>query len=459
MIGKILQPEISELIQKRNLSPIKELIDEWTPADLADLISCLPDTDRAVFFRVLPKDLEIDTFEYLETDDQMNLLKAMGNEEVSNILNEMSPDDRTALFEELPASITKQLMTLLSTEERAVAKQLMGYPENSIGRLMTPDYLAVEEDWSIKEVLDYIRENGEDSETLNTIYVVNEKGQLVDDVRIREFLLNPLHKKVYDLMDNNFVYLSAFDDQEKAVDVFKKYDKLSLPVVDSSGILIGIITVDDVLDVAEEEATEDIQKLGAVAALEDSYVDTSISQMIKKRVGWLAVLFISGSLTASAIGIFEAELQKALVLSLFIPLVIASGGNSGSQAATLVTRALSLGEITIGDWWGVMQKEFITGLILGLILAVIGFFRIAILEMLDLSHLDYWFLIALSVSTSLIGVVLWGTFVGSMLPLLLKRLGFDPATSSAPFVSTLVDVTGIIIYFTSAALFLRGTLL
>lgn len=459
MIGKILQPEISELIQKRNLSPIKELIDEWTPADLADLISCLPDTDRAVFFRVLPKDVEIDTFEYLETDDQMNLLKAMGNEEVSNILNEMSPDDRTALFEELPASITKQLMTLLSTEERAVAKQLMGYPENSIGRLMTPDYLAVEEDWSIKEVLDYIRENGEDSETLNTIYVVNEKGQLVDDIRIREFLLNPLHRKVYDLMDNNFVYLSAFDDQEKAVDVFKKYDKLSLPVVDSSGILIGIITVDDVLDVAEEEATEDIQKLGAVAALEDSYVDTSIPQMIKKRVGWLAVLFISGSLTASAIGIFEAELQKALVLSLFIPLVIASGGNSGSQAATLVTRALSLGEITIGDWWGVMQKEFITGLILGLILAVIGFFRIAILEMLDLSHLDYWFLIALSVSTALIGVVLWGTFVGSMLPLLLKRLGFDPATSSAPFVSTLVDVTGIIIYFTCAAVFLRGTLL
>ncbi|GJQ31692.1 MAG: magnesium transporter MgtE [Ignavibacteriaceae bacterium] len=459
MIGKILQPEISELIQKRNLSPIRELIDEWTPADLADLISCLPDTDRAVFFRVLPKDIEIDTFEYLETDDQMNLLKAMGNEEVSNILNEMSPDDRTALFEELPANITKQLMTLLSSEERAIAKQLMGYPENSIGRLMTPDYLAVEEDWSIKEVLDYIRENGEDSETLNTIYVVNEKGQLVDDVRIREFLLNPLHKKVYDLMDNNFVYLSAFDDQEKAVDVFKKYDKLSLPVVDSSGVLIGIITVDDVLDVAEEEATEDIQKLGAVAALEDSYVDTSIPQMIKKRVGWLAVLFISGSLTASAIGIFEAELQKALVLSLFIPLVIASGGNSGSQAATLVTRALSLGEISIGDWWGVMKKEFLTGLILGLILAVIGFFRIAILEMLNLSHLDYWFLIALSVSTALIGVVLWGTFVGSMLPLLLKRLGFDPATSSAPFVSTLVDVTGIIIYFTCAAIFLRGTLL
>ena len=196
MIGKILQPEISELIRKRNLSPIKELIDEWTPADLADLIACLPDTDRAVFFRVLPKDLEIETFEYLELDDQYDLLKAMGNEEVSNILNEMSPDDRTALYDELPANITKQLLSLLSSEERVVAKKLLGYPENSIGRLMTPDYIAVEEDWSIKEVLDYIRENGEDSETLSTIYVVNEKGQLVDDVRIREFLLNPLHKKV-----------------------------------------------------------------------------------------------------------------------------------------------------------------------------------------------------------------------------------------------------------------------
>ena len=196
MIGKILQPEISELIRKRNLSPIKELIDEWTPADLADLIACLPDTDRAVFFRVLPKDLEIETFEYLELDDQYDLLKAMGNEEVSNILNEMSPDERTALHDELPANITKQLLSLLSSEERVVAKKLLGYPENSIGRLMTPDYIAVEEDWSIKEVLDYIRENGEDSETLSTIYVVNEKGQLVDDVRIREFLLNPLHKKV-----------------------------------------------------------------------------------------------------------------------------------------------------------------------------------------------------------------------------------------------------------------------
>ncbi|KAB2908779.1 MAG: magnesium transporter [Ignavibacteriales bacterium] len=459
MIGKILQPEISELIEQRNLSPIRELIDEWTPADLADLISCLPDNDRAVLFRVLPKDVEIETFEYLDTDDQIGIIKAMGREEVSNVLNEMSPDDRTAFFEELPAHITKQMMSYLSNEERAVASRLLGYPENSVGRLMTPDYLAVEEDWSIKEVLDHIREYGEDTETLNTIYVINEKGQLVDDIRIREFLLNPLHKKVYDLMDSNFISLSAFDDQEEAVEVFKKYDKLSLPVVDSAGVLIGIVTVDDVLDVAEEEATEDIQKLGAVSALEDSYVDTSIPQMIKKRVGWLAVLFISGSLTASAIGIFEAELQKALVLSLFIPLVIASGGNSGSQAATLVTRALSLGEITIHDWWSVMRKEFITGLVLGVILAIIGFFRIAILEFLDMSQLDYWFQIALSVSTALVGVVLWGTFVGSMLPLVLKRLGFDPATSSAPFVSTLVDVTGIIIYFTCAAIFLRGTLL
>lgn len=459
MLGPLLQPEISELFQKRNFTPIKELIEDWTPADIADLITSLPETDQAILFRILPKNLETDTFEYLEFDVQSSLLKAMASEEVSEILNDMSPDDRTALLEELPANITIQMLNLLSPKERAIANKLLGYPENSIGRLMTPDYIAVHEDWSVKEVLDFIREHGRDSETLNIIYVLNEDGVLVDDIKIREFLLSPLHKKVFDLMDDNFVFLSAYDDQEKAVESFKRYDRIALPVVDSGGALIGIVTVDDVFDVAEEEATEDIQKLGAVEALDEPYNTISLSQMIKKRAPWLSVLFLGETLTSSAIGLFEEELARAIVLTLFIPLIISSGGNSGSQAATLVIRALSLGEIKITDWTKIFKREFFTGLALGSILGLLGFLKITITQAVSGFYGDYWFLIALTVGFALLGIVLWGTFIGSMLPIFLQRLKFDPATSSAPFVATFVDVTGIILYFSIAVLLLRGTLL
>ncbi len=459
MLGNILKPEIVELIQRRNLSPVRELVADWTPADIADLITCLEPNDQAIIFRILPKELETETFEYLDVDIQISLLKAMGNEEVAVILNDMSPDDRTALLEELPANITKQMLNLLSPEERAVASNLLGYPENSIGRLMTPYYIAVKEDWSVMEVLDYIREHGRDSETLNIVYVINESGQLIDDIKIREFLLNPLHKRVEDLMDDNYVYLSAFDDQEKAVEVFKKYDRIAIPVTDSSGVLIGIVTVDDVLDVAEEEATEDIQKFGAVEALEEPYSTISVMEMIKKRAGWLSLLFIGESLTASAMSLFEAQISRVILLTLFIPLIISSGGNSGSQAATLVVRALSLGEISIKDWFFVVRREIATGLILGGILASLGFIKIALTQVVSGAYGEHWVLIALTVSFTLVGIVLWGTLIGSTFPLILKRIGFDPATSSAPFVATLVDVTGLIIYFSVAILLLSGTLL
>ncbi|MCK6603606.1 MAG: magnesium transporter [Ignavibacteriaceae bacterium] len=459
MLGNILKPEIVELIQKRNLSPVRELVADWTPADIADLITCLEPNDQAIIFRILPKELETETFEYLDVDIQISLLKAMGNEEVAVILNDMSPDDRTALLEELPANITKQMLNLLSPEERAVASNLLGYPENSIGRLMTPYYIAVKEDWSVMEVLDYIREHGRDSETLNIVYVINESGQLIDDIKIREFLLNPLHKRVEDLMDDNYVYLSAFDDQEKAVEVFKKYDRIAIPVTDSSGVLIGIVTVDDVLDVAEEEATEDIQKFGAVEALEEPYSTISVMEMIKKRAGWLSLLFIGESLTASAMSLFEAQISRVILLTLFIPLIISSGGNSGSQAATLVVRALSLGEISIKDWFFVVRREIATGLILGGILAALGFIKIALTQAVSGAYGEHWVLIALTVSFTLVGIVLWGTLIGSTFPLILKRIGFDPATSSAPFVATLVDVTGLIIYFSVAIMLLSGTLL
>ena len=271
MLSKLLMPEIESLIAERQLSLLKEILSDWTPADIADLIVDLPEHDRVIVFRVLSVDLATDTFEHLEFDAQEELLKAMGNEEVAAILNDMSPDDRTALLEELPGTSAKRLIQLLSAEERKIARTLLGYPENSVGRLMTPDYIAVKQEWTVAETLDFIRKNGADSETLNVIYVVNDKGVLIDDIRIREVILAPAEKKILDLMDENYVALNVHDDQEKAVEVFKKYDRIALPVVDNHGILIGIVTVDDVLDVAEEEATEDIQKIAGVTAFEEPY--------------------------------------------------------------------------------------------------------------------------------------------------------------------------------------------
>lgn len=459
MLSKLLMPEIESLIAERKLSLLKEILSDWTPADIADLIIDLPEHDKVIAFRVLPVDLAADTFEHLEFDIQEDLLRAIGNEEVAAILNEMSPDDRTALLEELPGTSAKRLIQLLSAEERKIAQTLLGYPENSVGRLMTPDYLSIEPEWTVSQTLDHIRKYGADSETLNVLYIVDAKGKLIDDIKIREIILSSPDRYIRDLMDKNFIVLNVHDDQEHAVEVFKKYDRVVLPVVDNQGILIGIVTVDDVLDVAEEEATEDIHKLGGVEALEEPYSTMPFFLMIKKRVVWLIVLFVGEMLTATAMGFFEDEIAKAVVLALFVPLIISSGGNSGSQAATLVIRAIALGEVTLKDWWYIMKREILSGITLGLILGVIGFLRIFVWASISDFYGEHWLLIGLTVGFSLIGVVLWGTLSGSMLPFILKRLGFDPATSSAPFVATLVDVTGLVIYFTFAILLLSGTLL
>jgi magnesium transporter len=362
-------------------------------------------------------------------------------------------------LEELPASVTQQMLSLLSPEERAVAVTLLGYPEGSIGRLMTPDYLSVREHWTVQEVLDHVRTHGHDSETLNVIYVVDDHGVLVDDVRIREFLLTSPSSKVSDLMDRRFVALRAADDQTSAVALFRSGDRSALPVVDSADVLIGIVTIDDVIDVAEEAATKEIQKIGGSEALDEPYMDIAFGRMIQKRAGWLTALFIGEMLTATAMGFFQHEIERAVVLALFVPLIISSGGNSGSQASTLVIRAIALGEVTIADWWRVMRREIAAGLALGAILGSIGFTRIAVWSIFSSLYGAHWLLVAMTVGLSLVGVVLWGTLVGSLLPFLLRRLGFDPATSSAPFVATLVDVTGLVIYFSVGLLILRGTVL
>jgi magnesium transporter len=461
MIRKTAHPseELAAVVRQRDFGRLRDMVRNRPASDIAAALTGLSTEDQVVAFRVLPRKLAAETFEYLSRDQQRTLVKAMAQEDVAAILNNMAPDDRTTFLEELPAAATQQLLALLTPEERETAVTLLGYPENSIGRLMTPDYIAVREDWTVQEVLGYVREHGHDSETLNVIYVVDDRGVLTDDIRIREFLLTSPSNRVADLMDRRFVALSASDDQNKAVTIFRKEDRSALPVTDSAGVLIGIVTIDDVLDVAEAEATKEMQRVGGSEALDQPYMQIGFARMIQKRAGWLTALFLGEMLTATAMGAFEREIERAVVLALFVPLIISSGGNSGSQASTLVIRAIALGEVKLKDWWRVARREIGAGLALGTILGTIGFLRITIWSTFSTLYGPHWLLVAVTVGLALIGVVLWGTLVGSLLPFLLRRLGFDPATSSAPFVATLVDVTGLVIYFTVGIIVLRGTLL
>lgn len=459
MIGQLIQPEIEQLINARNWITLKEIFSEMHPSEVADIISDIPENDRAIVFRILPKENSFKTFEYLEFDIQEELLKSLAKEEVAEILNEMSPDDRTEFLEDLPGPVVKELVRLLSPEERLIAVKLLGYPEDSIGRIMTPDFIAVKSEWTIEKVLSHIRKIGKDVEYIDTIFATDSSGKIQDEITIKEVLLAKPDSIVQEIMNDTYVSLNVMDDKEKAVEMFKEYDLYVIPVVNDDNYLVGIVTADDVIDVIEEEATEDIQKFGGMEALDEPYISVPLFQMVKKRAGWLIFLFLGEMLTATAMGFFEAEIAKAVVLALFVPLIISSGGNSGSQAATLTIRAMALGEITLRDWWRVMKREVISGLLLGTVLGFIGFCRIFVWTMFTNMYGEHWFLIALTIFFTLIGVVMWGTFSGSMLPFVLRKFGLDPATSSAPFVATLVDVSGLIIYFTVASLILSGTLL
>ena len=450
---------LAERLVTGNLHKLKRLTAMVQPEELAQLIHENPDIDYKKVFQVLDPEKAIHTFENLDFDVQVDLLRSFSIEQLTSTLNQISPDDRTALFEKLPDEVLPRYLSLLSDEERKIAKELLQYPEDSIGRLMTPDFISVKEDWNVEQVLQHIRTYGKNSETLNLVYVTDSNGYLIDDIRVRHFLLSPLDTKVSDLMDHQFESLNAKDDQEKAIEVFKQTDRVALPVTDFNGLLLGIITFDDVMDVMEEEDTEDIQMLGGTEALDEPYLKVSFREMISKRAGWLVILFLGEMLTATAMGYFEDEIQRAVILATFIPLIISSGGNTGSQAATLIIRAMALGEVTIANWWYVMRREFFSGLVLGSILGVIGFLRIAVWTTFTDIYGPHWILIGLTVGLTLLGVVLWGTLSGSMLPLILKRAGVDPAVSSAPFIATLVDVTGLIIYFGIAFLLLTGTLL
>ena len=450
---------LAERLVTGNLHKIRLLVSGLEPDELAEIINSSKNIDCRKVFRVLEPERAINTFEHLDFDIQIKLLDSFTSEQLSETLNKISPDDRTAFFEKLSEDTLQKYLSLLTDEERKTANQLLQYPEDSIGRLMTPDFVSVKEVWTVGQSLDYIRKYGRDSETLNNIYVTDHLGFLIDDIRVREFLLSPLDRKVSELMDRQFVSLNAKADQESAVKAFKQTDRTALPVTDFKGLLLGIITIDDVMDVMEEEDTEDIQKFGGTEALDEPYLKVSLIKMISKRAGWLVILFIGEMLTASAMAFFQNEISKAVVLALFVPLIISSGGNSGSQAATLIIRAMALGEVTLERWWDVIRREFLSGLVLGTLLGAIGFLRIFAWSFFTNIYGPHWLLVAYTVGFSLIGVVMFGTLVGSMLPIILKRLGADPAVSSAPFIATLVDVTGLLIYFSVAYIMLTGSLL
>ena len=432
--------EIQEFLNNQNISDVAELIYEHDDYG-AQIISSLS-VHRAA-----------STFKILDLPVQKKIIQSLP------LLNSLPADDRTAFLEELPTEVVRELIKLLSPEERRITLSLLGYPEDSVGRLMTPDYIAVGPDWTVAETIDHIREVGKDSETIDVIYVVGEGGIFIDDVPIRQILLAAPDKVLSEVIDYRYIALHVNDDQEAANEAFKMNNRVALPVLDANNVLLGIVTIDDVLWVASEEFSEDIQKIGGTEALDEPYLEMPLFKLFKKRIGWLVVLFLGEMLTATAMTFFQDEIAKAVVLALFVPLIISSGGNSGSQASTLIIQAMAMNEITLADWWRVMRREIISGFMLGAILGVIGMLRVFIWNSFTHIYGPHTYLIGLTVGVSLVGVVLWGTLSGSMLPMILKKLGADPAVSSAPFVATLVDVTGLVIYFSVAYLFLRGVLL
>ncbi|MCG2431203.1 magnesium transporter [Aequorivita xiaoshiensis] len=430
------------------------------PADVAEQLRDMDNDERNLSFLMLTPEKKTEVFRFLEPSFQIKIIKALGNQELSDVLNNLPPDNRTKLFENFPDYLIKTSINLLNPKEREIALSLIGYKKNSIARLMTPHYIQTKAEKTVSEVLSFIKKEGKKAETLNFVYVVDNENKLIDDLRIGQLLLAESDTKISELMDHHVLAITTTTAVEDAVEIFDKYDRSALPIITESGVLVGIVTFDDILDRVQEQTTEEIQKFGGTKGLEMSYTESTLFDLVKKRASWLVILFFGEMLTASAMGIFEGEIEKAVVLALFVPLIISSGGNSGSQAASLIIRAMALKELKLKDWWYVMKKELLSGVLLGAILGSIGFLRILLWQKIGFyNYGEFWLEVALSVSVSLVFIVLWGTLSGSLIPFILKSLKMDPATASAPFVATLVDVTGIIIFFSIAAFFLAEKLL
>lgn len=436
-----VDPDIQELIEEKDWEALREALADWPPAEVGRLLMDLESTRRAVAFRALPRSQAADVFAWLGPDQQEALLRNLREGDTRELLANMAPDDRTRLIEELPARVTKRLMDLLDPEDLAEVRELLGYPDESVGRLMTPDYVAIRPEWTIEEALANIRKEGKDSETLNLVYIIGEDDRLIDDLRVRQLLLANPEARVEELMDEQFVALQASRDQEEAIQVFRDYDRVALPVLDSNGVLLGIVTIDDILDVVREEATEDFHKVGAVTPLKTGYRESSIWALFRSRVLWLAILVLVNLVSSGVIAAYEETLEAAIALAFFIPLLIDSGGNAGSQSATLMVRAIATKNVELSQWGRVFVKEIAVGVALGIAMGVLsatlGLFR---------GGPE----IGLIVGLAMVGIILVANLVGTVLPFLLTRLDIDPAVASAPLITTVADASGLLIYFSIA---------
>ncbi|NBA75595.1 magnesium transporter [Emticicia sp. ODNR4P] len=451
---KILKNDFSDLLFKRGHKNYVH------PSKVAQLFETLPFENALKAYLAFDEESQVNVFAYLDTVLQQDLLENFSSNKASHLLSKLNSDDRMMFLSSLKDWEQTRYINLLNQSQKELTHNLLGYPKDSVARIMNTNAVTIQQNKSVSEAIDYIRQNYTDNETADVIFVVDEKNKLIDDVPIRRLVFNEPDQRIGELLDHFCPSLTIHENQESAVSMFKEYDRVTLPVVNEQNVLMGVVTIDDILDVAERENTKDIQKIGGLEELDYPYVRTPFWDLIKKRAGWLIVLFLGEMLTASAMGHFEAEIAKAVVLALFVPLIISSGGNSGSQAATLIIRAMALKEISLKDWWYVARRELLSGLTLGLVLGAIGFIRIALWQNMGIfDYGQHWVLVGWTIFFSLIGIVLWGTLTGSLIPMFLKKLKLDPATSSAPFVATLVDVTGLVIYFSIASIILKGAIL
>jgi magnesium transporter len=434
--------------------------DSFTPNELREAWLLLLNSERAEFFKQLPHEEAGEFFFSLQAKEQQELLLAFKLTERRTWMRLLDPDDAADVIQEAPPEERDGLLALLDEPTRKEVLALLAYAEDEAGGLMNPRYARVRPDMTVDEAISYLRKQARERvETIYYAYVLDAQQHLLGVVSFRELFSAQADKKIRDVMRTDIVSVPDNMDQEAVSHVLAQYDLMAIPVVDSEGRMKGIVTADDIVDVVQEVATEDIHKMGGMEALDEPYLRVNLWSMIKKRGGWLSALFLGEMLTATAMGYFEHEISKAVVLALFVPLIISSGGNSGSQATTLVIRAMALGEVRLRDWWRVLYREFLAGIALGLILGVVGLMRILLWPSRETVYGEYYSMVGLTVALSLIGVVLLGTLAGSGLPFILRRLGLDPASASAPFVATIVDVTGLLIYFTIASLLLSGTLL
>lgn len=438
--------DLLNLVGKKEWKALRNALHEFDYIQIADVIERSNEFESIVLFRFLGREQAKEVFQELSFDKQEEIIEGLAQHasKVADLLNDMEPDDRTAFLEELQGNITQRLMQLLTPENREVAKKLLGYPEDSIGRMMTPEYVAVKESFTIQETIEHIRTFGSDSETLNVVYVVDNNWKLIDDIRMREIILAKPEQKIADLIDRKFVSLSAFDDQETAVAVFKDHNRVALPVIDTEGVLLGIVTVDDVLDIAEEEDTEDFHKFGAVSNAIISPLQASVTHLYKKRVFWLMALVFVNIFSGAIISTFEDVLASAISLVFFLPLLIDSGGNAGSQAATLMIRALAMGDVESKDWMKLLGKEFLVALLLGVSMAV----AVSVVTMFRSPEIIF------IVPTTMVLVVVAGSVIGMLLPFIFTKFKVDPATASAPLITTISDILGVVIYFNVASKFL-----